>query len=113
MKDERDSRPDRRAQVSGAAAHGSDKPCEPDDPMSLEAIPVPLGELEAMSEAFVEEFARFGMSEDEIYLLFVRQVYFGTHLYFAKHGPEATRSLVRRVLSRTGVYRYKETNSDA
>ena len=113
MMDEWDSRPEKRARASGAAAHGSDKPCEPDDPMSLEAVPVPLGELEAMSESFVEEFARFGMSEEEIYLLFVRRVYFGTHLYFAKHGPEATRALVRRVLSRTGVYRYKETKGDA
>ncbi len=98
---------------SEAPATGADKAWEPDDPMSLEAISIPSGELEAMSAAFVEEFARLGKTEDEIFLLFAQPRYFGTHLYFNKHGKEATRELIRRVLSRTGVYRYTEVEGDA
>jgi len=89
------------------------KAAEPDDPMSLEAVAVPGGELETMAEAFVEEYARLGMDEEEIYLLFVRRVYFGTHMYFEQQGDEATRRLIRRVISRTGIYRYTEVKSDA
>lgn len=94
-------------------ATGAKKAPERDDPMSLEAVSIPSGELEAMSAAFVEEFARLGKSEDEIFLLFAQPRYFGTHLYFNKHGKESTQRLIRRVLSRTGVYRYTEVEDDA
>ncbi len=106
---------DRRSENAEQALAGTGraKACEADDPMELAAVSVPLGELETMSEAFVEEFARLGMREEEIYFLFLRRHYFGTHLYFAKHGPEKTRAMIRRVVSRTGVYRYKEETGDA
>ena len=94
-------------------ATGAAKAGESDDPMSLEAVSVPLGDLETMSEAFVEEFARLGSNAEEIYQLFMRRCYFGTHLYFNKHGAEATKELIHRVLSRTGVYRYTEDDRDA
>ena len=89
------------------------KVAEPDDPLSLEAVSVPGGEPETMAEAFIEEYARLGMTEEEIYLLFARHVYFGTHLYFARRGEEATRRLIRQVISRTGLYRYTEVEHDA
>ena len=94
------------------AATGASKPAEPDDPMSLEGVCCPEGELEPMAAAFVEEFARLGMGGEEIYFLFLRQGYFATHLYFQRHGAEATRSLIDRVLSRSGVYCYREVEFD-
>lgn len=98
----------------GAAARpraGAAKPAEAGDPMELKGVPVPEGDLEAMGEAFVEEFARLGLGEDEIYMLFARPRYFGTHLYFERYGAARTRDLIRRVASRTGVYRYREEES--
>ncbi|MFQ5670088.1 MAG: hypothetical protein ACE5HD_06155 [Acidobacteriota bacterium] len=94
----------------GAAAPGAGemKPPEADDPMSLEAVGVEGGDVEAMAEAWVEEYARMGTSEETILHLFRRPFFRGTHLYYASRGEERTREMIHRVLARTGIQRFSE-----
>lgn len=93
-------RPDR-------AAHGSDKPLEPDDPMMLSAAFVPEGDMDLEAASIVEEFARIGMPKEKILRLFESPTFAGTHRYYRARGPEATRALVERVVGRTGIMRFR------
>ena len=86
-------------------APGAVKESEADDPMYLDGTFVPEGEPDRMAEAMVEEFAHLGMDENQIFSLFARPFYAGTHRYFRLRGENETRQLIRSVLDRTGTLR--------
>ncbi|MFQ5719484.1 MAG: hypothetical protein ACE5IK_08025 [Acidobacteriota bacterium] len=81
--------------------------------MSLAAMAIPDGDLNTTAEAFVEEYARLGSSEEMILQLFRRPFFRGTHLYYVKRGEAHTRAMVRRILSRTGIARFSEKTHHA
>lgn len=94
------------------AAHGSMKEVERDDPMFLKAtfVPGPPEDVERMAESLVIEYARIGMPKEEIFRLFRRPHFRGTHRYYAAYGEQATRALIDRTLAKSGIARLKVEN---
>ena len=86
------------------AMSGREKEPESDDPMELVPNLVPTGDPELMATCFIEEYARMGMDEEEIFGLFSRPVY-QTHALYLEWGEPTLRNLIRKVLSRTGRMR--------
>lgn len=80
---------------------GQNKEAEPDDPMELVMTPVPGGDPELMVTCLVEEYAHLGMGEEEILRLF-RQPVYATHTFYREYGEKWIRSLIRKVLARSG-----------
>lgn len=89
------------------------KPWEPEDPYSLEAACFPGGDPEAVMEALVEEYARFGMGQEAILELFRRPFYRGLHAYWRRRGEEAVREMVARTVGRCGVLRVRMEQASA
>lgn len=84
--------------------HGRDKEPEPGDPMELVMVEVEGGDPEFMATCIIEEYARLGMDEDEIFRLFSQPAY-QTHAFYQNYGETWVRNLIRKVLSRTGRMR--------
>lgn len=84
---------------------------EPDDPMELVMVPVPGGDAELMATCIVEEYARLGMSEEEIFRLF-RSPLYQTHAFYLTYGDAWVRALIRRVLQRTGRFRVRVVETE-
>ncbi|HXF03865.1 MAG TPA: hypothetical protein VNM72_00435 [Blastocatellia bacterium] len=83
---------------------------EPDDPMELVMVPVPGGNPELMATCIVEEYALLGMGEEEIFRLF-RSPLYRTHAFYLSYGEAWVRTLIRRVLQRTGRFRVRIVES--
>jgi len=81
--------------------HGWDKEVESDDPQELVMEQVPGGDQELMVICLIEEYARMGMEEKEIFRLFSQDVY-RTHELYQQWGAEKIRHLIRAVVARTG-----------
>lgn len=88
--------------------HGRDKEPEPGDPAELVMTPVPGGEPELMATCLVEEYARLGMGEEEIFELFRRPIY-QLHALYRERGEAWVRDLIRKVLAGTGRLRVSLT----
>lgn len=88
--------------------HGREKEPEADDPMDLVMNPVPGGDPEFMATCLIEEYARLGMSEEEILALFNQPVY-QTHALYRERGETWVRNLIQEVLARTGRMRVSVT----
>lgn len=88
--------------------HGREKEAEADDPMDLVLNPVPGGDPELMATCLVEEFARLGMGEEEIFGLF-SQPHYQTHALYRERGAAWVRRLIRTVLARSGRMRVSVT----
>lgn len=87
--------------------HACGKDPEPDDPTELVMVAVP-GDPVLMATCLIEEYARIGMSEEEIVSLFSRPAY-QTHALYLERGEAWVRHLVRDVLARTGRMRVSVT----
>ncbi|MFQ5723094.1 MAG: hypothetical protein ACE5G6_01275 [Terriglobia bacterium] len=83
---------------------GSHKEPEADDPAELVATRVPGGDPELMATCLIEEYARIGLKEEEIFALFQQPIY-QTHALYRERGESWVRNRIREVLSRTGRMR--------
>ena len=81
--------------------HGRDKEPEGDDPMELVMVSLPGGDRELMATCLIEEYARWGMGEEEIFALF-RQPIYQTHSLYQERGEDWVRTHIRNILGRTG-----------
>lgn len=85
-------------------AHGREKQPEADDPVELVVNWVEGGDPEEMATCLIEEYARLGMNEQEIFELFSQPGY-RTHALYRQRGETWLRDLIQRVLGRTGRLR--------
>ena len=90
--------------------HGRHKETESDDPHALVIERVPGGDPELMATCLIEEYARMGMDEDQIFGLFHQGIY-RTHRLYEAWGAEKIRCLIHRVMARTGRMRLTVTVS--
>ena len=78
------------------------KTAEPDDPLELVGmvVPVPPGydSMAEMGRCFVEEFALMGWDRRRILRLFKSPVYAGAHAIYRARGEEFVDSLITQVL---------------
>ena len=81
--------------------HGRDKEPEADDPMELVMVSLPAGDPNLMATCLIEEYARLGMNEEEIFELFHQPVY-RIHFLYQEQGEAWVRGRIREVLARTG-----------
>ena len=67
---------------------GQLKEAEPDDPMALVGVPVPVdeGTFDEMARCFVEEYVRDGWSDARLLALFRSPHYAGLHVDLASPG---------------------------
>jgi hypothetical protein len=72
------------------------------DPMGLVGMIVPgeAGQLEAMAECFVDEYARMGWNETRIMTLFTQPLFMATHRVYRLKGEEYVQELIRKVCAR-------------
>ena len=88
--------------------HPKDRSAESDDPFQVTAGRV-AGDPALMLDCIVEEFARTGMSADEILALFESPAFLATHGLRELFGADDTRRRVAAVLSRCGILRVRAT----
>ncbi|HLB49028.1 MAG TPA: hypothetical protein VJL59_18615 [Anaerolineales bacterium] len=76
-----------------------------EDPLGLVGMVLPgePGQLEAMAECFVEEYARMGWDERRLMTLFVSPVFLATHRIYRQKGEEYVRELIRRTCAKWGM----------
>ena len=72
------------------------KEFENDDPMELQAIVMPEGDLEAQARFIIEEFSSMGMPEQNILELFRNPFYTGTHRLYQHLGEKEIAELIRK-----------------
>jgi len=88
--------------------HGRDTMPEPGDPMELVLHSAPAEDPELMAICLIEEYARLGMDEAQIFELF-RQPVYRIHFLYRERGEDWIRSRIREVLARTGRMRVSVT----
>ncbi len=73
-----------------------------EDPMGLVGMVMPgeEGQLEAMAECFVEEYARMGWNEARIMALFSQPIFMATHRVYRLKGESYTRELIHKICAR-------------
>lgn len=78
----------------------AEKRFEEEDPMELVGMVLPgtPGQLEAMSEAVVEEYVRLGWDEPRLMTLFTQPFFMATHRIYRLKGEAYVRDLIRKVL---------------
>lgn len=78
----------------------AEKRFEEEDPMELVGMVLPgtPGQLEAMSEAVVEEYVRLGWDEPRLMTLFTQPFFMATHRIYRLKGEAYVRGLIRKVL---------------
>jgi len=76
-----------------------------EDPQELVGMVVPgeSGTLDAMAEAFVEEYVRLGWTEDRLMTLFINPMFQATHRIYRIRGETAVRDLIRKSCEKWGV----------
>jgi len=70
------------------------KEFEDDDPMELQAILMPEGDLEAQARFLIEEFASMGMTKANLIHLFQDPFYTGTYRLYRRLGEERVLKLI-------------------
>jgi O-phosphoseryl-tRNA(Cys) synthetase len=75
---------------------------ETEDPMELIGIVMPgePGQVEAMAECLVEEYARMGWSEEKLFTLFVNPMYMATYRIYRQFGEDYVQELINRTCDR-------------
>ncbi len=75
---------------------------EEEDPMQLVGMVLPgdPGVLDAMAEAFVEEYVRMGWDEPRLMTLFTSPMFLGTHRVYRARGEAYVRDLIRKTLNK-------------
>jgi hypothetical protein len=73
-----------------------------EDPLGLVGMVLPgeEGQLEAMAECFVEEYARMGWNETRIMTLFTQPLFMATHRVYRLKGESYARELIHTVCAR-------------
>ncbi len=73
-----------------------------EDPLGLVGMVMPgeEGQLEAMAECFVEEYARMGWNEARIMTLFTQPLFMATHRVYRLKGESYARELIHKVCAR-------------
>lgn len=81
---------------------GADKAAEPDDPLELVGVPVPVDEatFDEMARCFVEEYVRDGWTDARLLALFRSPFYAGLHVIWRRRGEAWVRALVAETRSR-------------
>jgi len=82
------------------------KPFEDDDPMELIGVAFPMGEVEEIAEAIVEEFIKLGLDDEELFGLFRSPVYYTPHAIYQEKGEEYVKALIGKVRERWGIPRF-------
>ena len=84
-----------------------------EDPLELVGMVVPgdSGTLNAMAEAFVEEYIRMGWREDRLMTLFTNPMFMATHRIYRLKGETYVRNLIRRTCEKWGVHSKEQTNA--
>lgn len=85
------------------------KEFEDDDPMELQAISFPEGDLEAQAIAFIEEFLSMGMPRENVLEIFRNPFYLGSYRLLMKLGDERIQNLINE--SDVGVFRARVVES--
>src|SRR5690606_22258388 len=72
------------------------KAVEPDDPLELVAVGVPVDEetFDEMARCLVEEYVRDGWSDERLMLLFRSPFYAGLHAVWRRRGEPWVRALI-------------------
>ncbi|OGO53922.1 MAG: hypothetical protein A2V84_12135 [Chloroflexi bacterium RBG_16_70_13] len=78
---------------------GVSKEAEPDDPLELVGVPVPVDEatFDEMARCLVEEYVRDGWSDERLVPLFRSPFYAGLHVIFRRRGEPWVRTLIADV----------------
>ena len=73
-----------------------------EDPLGLVGMVMPgeEGQLEAMAECFVEEYARMGWNETRIMTLFTQPLFMATYRVYRLKGESYARELIHKVCAR-------------
>lgn len=81
--------------ASGAPG-GARKEAEPDDPLELVGVPVPVDEatFDEMARCLVEEYVRDGWSDARLLALFRSPFYAGLHVIERRRGESWVRDLI-------------------
>lgn len=77
-------------------ASGQAKAPEPDDPLELVGVPVPVDEatFDEMAGCFVEEYVRDGWTDERLLALFRSPHYAGLHVIWRRRGEPWVRALM-------------------
>jgi hypothetical protein len=75
---------------------GASKDAEPDDPLELIGVPVPVDEatFDEMARCLVEEYVRDGWSDERLLPLFRSPFYAGLHVVWVRRGEPWVRALI-------------------
>lgn len=78
------------------------KPAEPDDPLALVGVAVPVDEatFDAMAEVFIDEFVRDGWSDDRLLSFFRSPFYAGLHVIWRRRGEAWVRDRIAAARAR-------------
>lgn len=76
-----------------------------EDPMELVGMVVPAapGQLEAMAECLVEEYARLGWDEPRLMTIFVNPMFMATYRIYRQKGEAYVKDLIGRACERWGM----------
>ncbi|MEX2547627.1 MAG: hypothetical protein WD830_07535 [Chloroflexota bacterium] len=82
--------------------HGSAEHAEPDDPLELVGVPVPVDEatFDEMASCLVEEYVRDGWSDERLAALFGSPFYAGLHVIQRRRGARWVRDLIAETRAR-------------
>ncbi len=75
---------------------GPAKVAEPDDPLELVGVPVPVDEatFDEMARCLIEEYVRDGWTDDRLLALFRSPFYAGLHVIARRRGEAWVRALI-------------------
>lgn len=75
---------------------GASKDAEPDDPLALVGVPVPVDEatFDEMARCLVEEYVREGWSDERLMPLFRSPFYAGLHVIWRRRGEAWVHALI-------------------
>lgn len=78
------------------------KEAEPDDPLELVGVPVPVDEalFDEMARCFVEEFVRDGWDDEHLLRLFRSPFYAGLHVIWRRRGEAWVRDEIAAARAR-------------
>ena len=82
--------------AAAGRAGGGFKEAEPDDPLELVGVPVPVDEatFDEMARCLVEEYVRDGWSDARLLALFRSPFYAGLHVIERRRGESWVRDLI-------------------
>jgi len=83
---------------------GAGKDAEPDDPLELVGVPVPVDEVvfDEMARTFAEEYVRDGWSDARLMQLFRSPFYAVLHVIYRRRGEAWVRALLAETRVRWG-----------